>query len=249
MIQKEDSQKLIVNLNCTFAGDDRMGDEFKYIEKHLRDENGKMKKGLDIIEKHLRDENGKMKKGLDIGCGTNRLSQEVLSLDQNPMRKFAHADVVHDCANLNIGKPVTFNGLEYKFEDGEFDFIFSAHCLEDFDNIPAVFMNWWKKLKVGGLLISLLPDMEICNCELCQSEEQKEYRKNNKQSARYWTLEDYKETDKGNPAHKTNVGKKFMTDMLQKFKEKDQLNYEMIQMDTIPHNKGCSIDFVIKKLS
>jgi len=221
----------MINLKCTFAGGDRMGDEFKYIEKYLRDDDGKIKKGIDI------------------GCGTNRLSMEVLAIDQNPMRKFAHADVVHNCNNLEIGKEIIFNEKKYKFEDNEFDFIFSSHCLEDFDDITDVFMKWWKKLKKDGLMILLLPDMEVCNCDLCQLDQQKELREKQGMSARYWTLEDFNRHGKGNPAHKTNVGKKFMTDMLQALKEKDKINYKMIQMDTIPHNFSCSIDFVIQKLS
>ena len=103
-------------------------------------------------------------------------------------------------------------------------------------------------MKVGGLMILLLPDMEICQCEICQGEQQREYRKKVGQSARYWTLEDFKETKKGNPTHRVNVGKKFMTTLLQKFKEKNELDYDIVQMDTIPHDKSCSIDFVIKKL-
>jgi len=223
-------RELLVNLKCKFAGGDRMGDEFKYIEKWIKGEHGNMKKGVDI------------------GCGTNRLSMEVLAIDANPMRKFAHADVVHNCHNLEVGKEIIFNEQVYKFEDNELDFIFSSHCLEDFGDIPVVFENWWKKLKVNGLMILLLPDMEICDCEICKSGQQKEYREKQKMSARYWTLEDYKKTNKGNPTHRTNVGKKFMTDLLQNFREKDKIDYEILQEDTVPHDKGCSIDFVIKKI-
>lgn len=220
----------MINLNCKFFGGDRMNDEFK------------------CIEKYLYDDNKKFLQGVDVGCGTNRLSMEVLAIDQNPMRKYAYADVVHDCSNLEIGKEIIFNEKTYKFADNELDFIFSSHCLEDFEKIMDVFIAWWKKLKVGGVMILLLPDMEVCDCDICQSEEQRELRKKQGMSARYWTLDDYKKTGKGNPTHRTNVGKQFMTDMLQALREKDKIKYEVLQMDTIPHNKSCSIDFVIKKL-
>lgn len=216
----------MINKNLHFAGDDRMTNEFKYIEKYV----------------------GEGLRGIDIGCGTNRLGMEVLAIDANPLRKYAHADIVHDCKDIEINKEVRFNGLTYTFKNNELDFIFSSHCLEDFDDIPSVFRNWWRKLKVGGLMILFLPDMEPCDCKLCQSPEQKELRKAQGMSARYWTLEDYKNTGKGNPSHRTNVGKQFMTDMLQMFAEKNQIKYEILQMDTIPHNESCSIDFVIKKL-
>ena len=206
-----------------------MGKEFSYIEKWLKNDEG-------------------FKKGLDIGCGTNRLSMEVLAIDANPIRKFAHADLVHNCHDLEVHKEIIFNRNSYMFKDREFDFIFSSHCLEDFDDIPTVFMNWWKKIKYGGLMILLLPDMEICDCEICQSEDQKKLRVHQGMSARYWTLEDYKNTGRGNPSHKTNVGKKYIDKLLQSFKEKNIIDYKVLQQDTIPHNLSCSIDFVIQKL-
>lgn len=157
--------------------------------------------------------------GIDVGCGTNRLSNKILSIDQQPNKKYAHADIVHDCYNLDIKKPKEFNGHLFTFENNTLDFVFSSHCLEDFNEIPPVFMNWWKKIKPNGYMILLLPDME-----------------NN----RYPKVGD----SKGNPAHKTNVGKNYITNMLKSLK----IEYEIIQCDTLPHDKTCTIDFVIQKL-
>jgi SAM-dependent methyltransferase len=227
-----------------------MGLFYMKINLNIKDRGGvRMKEGFKVIEKWIKDDNGKAKQGIDIGCGTDRLSMEVLAIDQNGDRRYAHADVIHNCKDLEIEKETEFNGYKYKFEDNELDFIFSSHCLEDFDNIPEVFEAWWKKIKKDGLMILLLPDMEICDCEICTSEARKEYMKKSKLSARYWTLEDRKKHKIGNPSHKTNVGKKFMTNMLQGLKEKGRLDYDILQMDTIPHDKDCSIDFVIKKLN
>jgi SAM-dependent methyltransferase len=168
------------------------------------------------IEKYLKGH------GVDVGCGTNRLSPDILSLDQQPDKRYAHADVVHDCHDLEYNTKITFKDEDYEFKDGEFDFIFSSHCLEDFEDIPVVFLNWWKKLKPNGLMLLLLPDM---------------------QGGRYPTVEDYKGSGIGNPAHKTNVGKEFMFKML---KDLD-LEHEIVQVDTLPHDKTCTIDFVIRK--
>ena len=158
--------------------------------------------------------------GADVGCGTCRIDDMIPSIDQQADWKYAHAQFVHDCHDLEI------------FSNQSLDFIFSSHCLEDFDDIPVVFMNWFKKLKNGGLMLLLLPDMEICDCEFC------------KNKSRYPGVED----PTGNPSHKTNVGKKFMTDMLQGLKEKFNISVEVLQEDSIPHNKTSSIDFVIKKI-
>lgn len=153
--------------------------------------------------------------GIDVGCGTARIDDMITSIDEQANYEFAHAQLVWDCKDLNL------------FADKKLDFIFSSHVLEDFEDIPKVFKNWWKKLKVGGLMLLLLPDMENCDCDSCKGD------------SRY-----SKVGEGGNPSHRTNVGKKFMTEMLEKL----ELKNEILQVDTIPHTDSCSIDFVIKKL-
>ena len=132
--------------------------------------------------------------GVDIGCGTCRIDDMITSIDQQSNYSYAHAQFVWDCRNLEL------------FNDGVLDFIFSSHCLEDFDDVRAVFVAWWKKLKVGGVMLLLLPDMEKCDCQLCNGK------------SRYWSIEDYAATGQGNPSHKTNVGKRFMAEMLDDLK-------------------------------
>jgi len=199
---------MAININLTHEGD-RMQKEFEYIEKHLYfDPNGQKR----------------FKNGVDIGCGTNRISQDIVSIDAQPDPRYANNQLIWDCINLDI------------FSNEVLDFIFSSHCLEDFSDIKAVFQNWWSKLKTNGLMILLLPDMEICNCGFCKGK------------TRYPTIEDYEKTGKGNPSHRTNVGKKFIEGLLQDLKEHGVIDYNMLQCDTIPHNESCSIDFVIEKI-
>jgi predicted SAM-dependent methyltransferase len=157
--------------------------------------------------------------GIDVGCGTARIDNMILSIDQNPEWKYAHAQMVWDCHDLEL------------FNNDALDFIFSSHVLEDFEDIPLVFMRWWAKIKRGGFMLLLLPDMENCDCSNCKGD------------SRYAKVE-----DGGNPSHKTNVGKKFIVNLLQRKKERGDLNYEILQMDSIPHNESSSVDFVIKKL-
>lgn len=171
-----------------------------------------MQKEFTYIEKFLRTPDGKRyANGIDVGCGTNRLSPDIPSLDQQPDLRYAHAQFVWDCATLDL------------FADGVLDFIFSSHCLEDFEDIPKVFMNWWKKIKPSGLMILLLPDME---------------------TGRYPKVGD----SNGNPSHRTNTGKMFVEGMLDKLQKDGILRFEILQCDTIPHNESCSIDFVIRKI-
>jgi predicted SAM-dependent methyltransferase len=109
------------------------------------------------------------------------------------------------------------------FNDNSLDFIFSSHCLEDFSDIDTVFCNWWKKLKPNGLMLLLLPDMQAGRYPKCGE-------------------------PRGNPSHRTNVGKEFMQGMLKRLHEKGKLTCEILQEDTIPHTETCSIDYVIKKV-
>jgi SAM-dependent methyltransferase len=187
----------MLNLKVKHMGD-RMGREFKYIREYVKG------------------------KGLDIGCGTNRLDSNVFAIDQQGNKKYAHADYVKDCHDLEISETVEFKGQVLAFNDNSLDFIFSSHCLEDFEDIPVVFMNWWKKLKHNGYMILLLPDME---------------------GGRYPKCEDRH----GNPSHRTNVGAKFFHNMLEKLKADKCINYTIVQIDTIPHHESCSIDIVIRK--
>lgn len=173
-----------------------------------------MQKEFIHIEKYLYMEiNGqkRFKNGIDVGCGTNRLSDKIISIDQQPDPRYAHNQLIWDCKDLEI------------FNDNTLDFIFSSHCLEDFSNISEVFFMWWKKLKINGLMILLLPDME---------------------NGRYPKVG----AENGNPSHRTNVGKNYIENMLRELFEKDKIKYKMLQVDTIPHAESCTIDFVIEKI-
>jgi predicted SAM-dependent methyltransferase len=168
--------------------------------------------------------NNRYDTGVDVGCGTCRVSDMIPSIDQQPDYKYAHAQWVWNCHDLDI------------FADGKLDFIVSSHCLEDFEDIQIVFKNWWRKLKNNGMMLLLLPDMEKCDCQFCNGH------------SRYASIEDYKATGQGNPSHRSNVGKKYITSMLDDLKCRGEINYKIEQMDTIPHNVSCSIDFVIRKI-
>lgn len=159
-------------------------------------------------------------KGVDVGCGTDRLSPDVLAVDQQPDQRYAHADVVHDCNDLEAS-PVDWKDQHYDFADGEFDFIFSSHCLEDFSDIPAVLAAWWKKLKVGGYMILLLPDME---------------------GGRYPKVG----SGDGNPSHKTDVGLVYIVRIANQVLTN---GFEIVQADTLPHDRTCSIDIVLRKVA
>jgi hypothetical protein len=58
------------------------------------------------------------------------------------------------------------------------------------------------------------------------------------QGGRYATVE-----EGGNVSHQGNVGKEFLKRI-----NKRMPMYKMIQLDTVPHDKSCSIDGVFRRL-
>ncbi len=153
-------------------------------------------------------------RGLDMGCGSCPL-------------------LVDDCYYVDISpQPL----CEAQVEEGRFiqsdavsythlervDFIFSSHMVEDLpttDRIVDCLNGWTRRLlKPGGHLVLLLPDM---------------------QGGRYDTVE-----EGGNPSHRVNVGKEFITEIMPRLPV-----LVLEQIDTIPHEKSCTIDVVLRKLS
>jgi predicted SAM-dependent methyltransferase len=174
----------------------------------MADNNAKLE--FDKFLKNWTISDNRFLNGIDIGCGTSRISDMITSIDKQPDYRYAHAQLVWDCRDLEI------------FNDNKLDFIFSSHVLEDFEDIPEVFFNWWKKLKPDGLMLLLLPDME---------------------TGRYPKVDD----PRGNPSHRTNVGKNYILSILEDLRKAVKIEYEVLQIDTIPHNESSSIDFVIRK--
>lgn len=48
-----------------------------------------------------------------------------------------------------------------RFVTEQFDFVFSAHCLEHMHDPPAALREWWQLVKPGGHLIVIVPDEDL----------------------------------------------------------------------------------------
>lgn len=85
--------------------------------------------------------------GLDIGCGPWKVFPHSIGLDGQAYQSLDNKgpNLVMDCRTLPL------------FADGMFDYIFSSHFLEHVEDPEAVLREWWKKIKVGGVLILYLP--------------------------------------------------------------------------------------------
>lgn len=79
-------------------------------------------------------------RGIDIGCGDNKILPEAIGVDKT------------DAAN-----EVTADARQLPFEDESMDYVFSSHCLEDFEDTSGVLSEWMRVLRLGGNLVLYLP--------------------------------------------------------------------------------------------
>jgi hypothetical protein len=101
------------------------------------------------------------------------------------------------------------------------DYVFSSHMVEDLPTEDAIIdcLNMWGKLLKKSGKIILLLPDML--------------------GGRYSTVE-----EGGNPSHRVNVGVKFIEGILPKLK-----GLSLVQIDTIPHDKSCTLDVVFRKVA
>jgi predicted SAM-dependent methyltransferase len=172
--------------------------------------------------------------GLDIGCGTNRFSPTVLTID---WYDHVDTDMIWNCA------PEPKEGEQqyvypYPFRENRFDFVFASHILEDFlpSVIQWVFDEWLRLIKVGGYLVILVPDMEnhrYPDWDEKFTEDDEEVKRGERKVNEL----------KGNPSHRICMG----LTLLHKLKNESQYKTEIVQEDTFTHDR-MTLDFILKKL-
>lgn len=88
-----------------------------------------------------------MGKGLDLGCGSEKITPDAIGVDVRILPSINMA--------VDLTKPLPF-------EDGEFDYVFSSHCLEHLAPAPGVILPmWWRVLRPGGYLVLYLPHKDL----------------------------------------------------------------------------------------
>jgi len=135
-----------------------------------------------------------------------------------------------DCLHIDIspqplceeqvpeGRFLQWNAVAYRHYE-PVDFIFSSHMVEDLGGEQEVIdcLNGWAEMIKDGGHIVLMLP--------------------DMQGGRYATV-----AEGGNPSHRIDVGKEFIWSILDRLPE-----LELVQIDTVPHDKSCSIDVVFKK--
>lgn len=90
--------------------------------------------------------------GLDVGCGSWKIFPSAIGIDNGvgPDGAPTHrANLAGNGAKLEL------------FADHYFDYVFSAHCLEDIADYQGALAEWWRVLKVGGRLVLYLPHADL----------------------------------------------------------------------------------------
>lgn len=54
-----------------------------------------------------------------------------------------------------------YDGKTLPFADGQFDFVYSSHCLEHILDSRTAIAEWWRVIKVGGHLVIAVPHQFI----------------------------------------------------------------------------------------
>lgn len=102
-------------------------------------------------------------KGVDIGCG-RRAVKGAISYDLYPEFE---PDIIGDATKLEA------------FKDGELDYVVSSHCLEHLLDTKAVLKEWDRVLKIGGLMVILVPDSNLKKNSILESSHKVGFTVNN----------------------------------------------------------------------
>ncbi len=78
-------------------------------------------------------------RGIDIGCGPWPVVPGAMPFD------LANGDANHITRHVS----------------GQFDYVFSSHCLEHMEDPRAALLEWWRLVAPGGVLIVLVPDEDL----------------------------------------------------------------------------------------
>lgn len=85
--------------------------------------------------------------GLDLGCGDDLIVPWAIGIDR---RQLGKTSIVGDVKDPSVW-----------FQMHAMDFVFSSHCLEDFEDTRDVLYEWLHVLKPGGYLVLFLPDQKV----------------------------------------------------------------------------------------
>ncbi|OGM08447.1 hypothetical protein A2Z67_05990 [Candidatus Woesebacteria bacterium RBG_13_36_22] len=88
--------------------------------------------------------------GLDIGFGGDSIAAGAITLDLGDFRaRWPYQNILGDARNLKW------------FKDFSLDYVYSSHCLEDFEDTALILKEWFRVIKHGGFLVLFGPDQKV----------------------------------------------------------------------------------------
>lgn len=90
--------------------------------------------------------------GLDIGYGGDPIVDSAIALDQISRYSYVGSLPQHLAADARD---------LYMFADNALDYVYSSHCIEDFEDTAAVLREWARVVRPGGHLCLLFPDEQV----------------------------------------------------------------------------------------
>jgi predicted SAM-dependent methyltransferase len=95
--------------------------------------------------------------GVDLGYGGDAITRDAITVDLPRPYTRVGTDPHHVKGDARV----------LPFRDDVLDYVYSSHLLEDFPNTAEVLAEWVRVLRVGGLLVLVLPN-ELEYREYCR---------------------------------------------------------------------------------
>lgn len=64
--------------------------------------------------------------------------------------------ILEGCLGVDLNYP-NYDGINLPFQDEEFDYLYSSHCLEHVKDINQVLKEWYRVVKTDGYLVIITP--------------------------------------------------------------------------------------------
>lgn len=68
--------------------------------------------------------------------------------------------ILEDCDGYDTSTP-GYDGLHIPVADGHYDWLYSSHCLEHIENWPATLKEWFRVVRPGGHIITVVPHRDL----------------------------------------------------------------------------------------
>jgi SAM-dependent methyltransferase len=91
--------------------------------------------------------------GVDLGFGGDPIVPTAICFDRQECHS-ARSKTKEPASPTHFAWDVS----TLPFKDGVLDYVYSSHCLEDFEDTVSVILEWVRVLKRGGVLVLFLPD-------------------------------------------------------------------------------------------